>query len=143
MRLPTWMRGALIATATMNFLATVAFVPPGSALRAIAGFPEGGHPFYMATVGMFVLLFGGAYLYAGVTGRPDRLFIGVAAIGKISFVALVSCFWAAGTLPPRAPVTAMGDLFFGVLFLRWLARTRAESRLGIEPTATVAALHRP
>lgn len=118
--LPPWMRGALFATAGMNILAAVAFIPAAESLRALAGLPEGGHPFYLVTVAMFVLLFGLAYLWAAVHGRPERLFIAMAAAGKLSFFGLLVWFWAVGAVPTRAPVVGSADLIFGVLFLAWL-----------------------
>ncbi|MGH7857093.1 MAG: hypothetical protein ACREQY_07135, partial [Candidatus Binatia bacterium] len=90
----------------MNIVAAAAFAPPAHALRAIAGLPEGGHPFYMATVGVLILLFGLGYLWAAMTGRADRLFIAVAAVGKLSFFALVVWYWATGALPVRLPLAA-------------------------------------
>ena len=118
--LPTWMRGALFATAAMNILAAPAFTPGAQSLRAVVGFPEAGHPLYLVTVGMFVLTFGLAYLWAAVAGRADPLFIALAAVGKLSFFGLLVWFWTVGALPLRAPVMATGDLIFGMLFLGWL-----------------------
>jgi hypothetical membrane protein len=118
--LPTWMRRALFATAAMNIVGAALFAPPARALRAVAGFPEGEHPLYLVTAGMFVLLFGFGYLWAAIAGRADRLFIGVAAVGKLSFFALLVSFWAAGALSVRAPLVGTGDLFFAILFLIWL-----------------------
>ena len=124
--LPTWMRGALFATAGMNIVGTALFAPSARVLRAVAGLPEGEHPLYLATVSMFVLLFGLAYLWAAAAGRAERLFITVAAVGKLSFFALLVWFWAVGALPVRAPLVGTGDLIFGILFLAWLYGTRAE-----------------
>src|SRR5919197_1021065 len=118
--LPTWMRGTLYATAVMNILASAAFIPAAGSLRALAGLPEVGHPLYLVTVGMFVLTFGLAYLWAAVTGHAERLFIAVAATGKLSVFGLLVWFWVSGTLPVRAPVLGTGDLIFGILFVAWL-----------------------
>ena len=118
--LPTWMRRALFATAAMNVAGAALFAPPARTLRALAGFPEGEQPLYLATAGMFVLLFGLGYLWAAVAGRADRLFIGVAAVGKLSFFTLLVSFWAAGALSVRAPLVGTGDLIFAILFLIWL-----------------------
>jgi hypothetical protein len=122
-RLPSWMRGALLATAAMNAGAGIAFLPPAEGLRALTGFPDG-EPLYLATVALFVLLFGAGYLWIGLTGRPERLFIALSAAGKLGFVALVTAFWASGTLPLRALVSALGDLPFGVLFGWWVWTAR-------------------
>ena len=126
MTLPTWMRGALFATAGMNLIGAVAFAPPARALRAFAGMPEGGHPLYLATVSMFVLLFGLAYLWAALAGHADRLFVTVAAAGKLAFFSLLVWFWVAGAVPSRAPLAGMGDLIFGILFLKWLFTAEAD-----------------
>lgn len=125
MTLPTWMRVALFATAAMNLVAAAAFVPAAQPLRAAAGLPDGGHPLYPMTVSLFVLLFGLAYLWAAVTGRVDRLFIAVAAAGKLAFFTLVMWFWAADALPMRAPLLAAADLVFGTAFLTWLCSVRS------------------
>ncbi len=118
--LPVWMRRALYATAAMNVVGAIGFLPPAHALRALAGFPEAEHPLYLATVSMFVLLFGLAYLALAVSGRPDRFFIAVAAAGKVAFFALLTVLWLGGTLPLQAIAAGTGDLVFGALFLVWL-----------------------
>jgi hypothetical protein len=125
------MRSALLATAVMNVLAAVAFLPAGAPLRTAAGLPEGGHPFYLASVSMFVLTFGLGYLWAGMAGRAERLFIALAAIGKSSFVGLLVWFWLAGAVPARAVVLGSADLVFAMLFCLWLfgAHPQAASRL--------------
>ncbi len=124
--LPTWMRNAMFATAGMNILGAALFAPSAGALRAVAGFPEGENPLYLATVTMFVLLFGLGYLWAAAAGRADRLFITIAAVGKLSFFSLLVWFWAAGAVSIRAPLVGTGDLVFGILFAVWLYGTPAE-----------------
>ncbi len=121
MRLPPWMRGALFTTAGMNIVAAVAFLPPARVLRAVIGMPQDAHPLYLTTVSMFVLLFGLAYLWAAVEGRADRLFVTMAAVGKLSFFILLVWFWATGALSPRAPLAGTADLVFAVLFFVWLS----------------------
>src|SRR5881397_1564000 len=91
--LPAWMRRALFATAGMNILAAAAFIPAAEPLRALLGFPEPGHALYLLTVGMFILIFGLGYLWAAIAGRAERLFITLAAAGKLSFFGLL---WGAG-----------------------------------------------
>ena len=117
--LPTWMRRALFATAGMNVLAAAGFLPAARSVRALAGLPEG-HPLYLMTVAMFVFLFGLGYLGAAVAGRADRLFLSVAAAGKLSFFALLVAFWMVGSVPFRAPLLGSADLIFGTLFAVWL-----------------------
>jgi hypothetical protein len=118
--LPSWMRRALFTTAAMNILAAAAFLPSAAPVRAVAGFPEADHPFYLMTVSMFVLIFGLAYLWVAVAGHAERFFIAVAAAGKLSFFALLVGFWVVGALPTRAPVAGTADLLFAILFSIWL-----------------------
>lgn len=118
--LPPWMRTALYATAVMNVLAAASFLPAGAPVRALVGLPEDGHPLYVATVAMFIFLFGLAYLWTAMAGRADRVFIALAAGGKFSFFATLVCFWWIGSLPLRAPVLGSADLFFSILFAIWL-----------------------
>ena len=122
--LPSWMRRALYTTAIMNVLAALGFLPGAGAVRALAGLPQDGQPLYLLTVALFVGLFGLGYLAAAVTGRPDRVFLGVAAAGKIGFFTLLLGFWLAGSLPLQAPVLGSADLFFGTLFVMWLLGSR-------------------
>ena len=129
--LPVWMRRTLLTTAVMNVFAAAAFLPSARALRALAEMPEDAHPFYLATISMLVLLFGLGYLWAGVTGRADRLFIAVSAAGKLSFFALLLGFWLVGELSARAPLLGAADLVFGVLFLIWLAGSQPAIAAGV------------
>src|SRR5262245_53155840 len=115
MRLPTWMRGAMLATAAMNLIGAFAFLPAAHALRRLGGFPSDGHPLYMVTLGAFVFVFGVAYLWAGLRGEADRLFVAVAAAGKLSFFGLLVGYWIAGLLPIQAPMAGIGDCVFGLL----------------------------
>ena len=55
--LPIWMRNALLATAVMNLTAGLAFLPPAQPMRSLVGMPDG-EPVYLATVALFVVLFG-------------------------------------------------------------------------------------
>lgn len=124
MTAPTWLRTAMLATAVMNLLAAILFLPGATALRALVGLPEGAPAIYLATVALFVGLFGAGYLWVGVTGHADPLFVGLAGLGKLGFVTLVVAYWAAGSLPVTVPLTAAGDLFFAVLFLKWVCVPR-------------------
>ena len=131
--LPTWMRRALYATAVMNILAAGGFVPAASPIRALLGFPETAHPLYLLTIGMFILTFGLGYLWAAVAGRAERLFITLAAGGKLTFFTLLAGCWAAGTVPLRLPLVGAGDLVFGVLFVVWLLGVRGVASDDVRP----------
>jgi len=116
------MRTALYATALMNVVAAGMFLPRAKPVRDLIGLPAFGHPLYATTVAMFVFLFGIAYLWTAIAGRSDRVFIALAAAGKLSFFSILVCFWAMDLLPWRAPVLGSADLLFSVLFSVWLVR---------------------
>jgi hypothetical protein len=120
--LPKWATPALYATAFVNFFAAAGFLPPAHALRAAAGLPDDGHPLYFMTISLFVMLFALAYLRWGMTRRADRLFLGIAAAGKLCFFSLLLGLWLSGALPARAPLAGAWDLVFGIFFLIWMRR---------------------
>ena len=118
--LPSWMRNALFATAAMNLFAGIGFLPPAAGLRGLAGFPAGEHPLYLTTVALFVLTYGVGYLWVAVANRPERLFITLAAVGKLGFFAIVLGCWLAGSLPAIAALAGSADLVFALIFVAWL-----------------------
>jgi hypothetical protein len=130
-RLPRWMRVAMLATAVMNILGAITFIPSAGALREMGGLPAAGHSLYLAMVGAFVFIFGIAYLWAAITGAADRLFVAVAAAGKLAFFGLLVGYWVEGTLPATAVMSGAGDLVFGSLFLVWLYRVGSQAKLNL------------
>ena len=118
--LPNWMRRALFATAGMNAFGAMLFLPPAQPMRALIGMPEA-PALYLVMMALFVGLFGVGYLWAALAGRSDRLFVTLGAAGKLGFFATCVWLWLAGDLSALAPLLASGDLFFGVLFVAWLA----------------------
>jgi hypothetical protein len=118
--LPSWMRNALFATAAMNLFAGIGFLPPVAGVRALAGLPPGEHPVYLGTVALFVLTFAVGYFWVAAANRPERLFITLAAIGKLGFFTIVVACWLAGSLPAVAAVAASADLVFAAIFFAWL-----------------------
>ena len=118
--LPTWMRRTLFATAAMNCVAALGFLPSARFARVAAGLPEEAPAVYLLTIGMFILLFGVGYLWTALSGRAERLFIALSAAGKLTFFGMLATLWATGTLSIKAPVAAAPDLVFGLLFLVWL-----------------------
>lgn len=119
-KLPTWMRVTMLATALLNILGSVAFIPSARALREWGGLPAETHPLYLTTVGAFIFIFGCAYLWVAITGKADQLFVAVGAAGKLVFFGLLVGYSIAGLLPATAALSGAGDLVFGILFLKWL-----------------------
>jgi len=126
-QLPSWMRTALYATGVMNLVAAIGFMPASSAMRETAGLPNDVHPLYLMTVALFVGLFGVGYLRAAMAGKAERLFITVAAFGKLGFFSLLVWYWGGDLLPLRAPVLGSADLAFSTLFFSWLLGSRASN----------------
>jgi len=118
--LPSWLRNALFATAAMNLFAGLGFLPPATGIRALAGLPPGEHPVYLTTVALFVMTFGIGYFWVAAANRPERLFITLAAIGKLGFFLIVLGCWLMGSLPGIAVVGASADLLFAGIFVTWL-----------------------
>lgn len=119
---PRWLRRALYATAVMNVSGSLAFVPAGQPIRALAGFPEPGHPFYLWLLAIWIAAFGVAYGWSAHTNCVEPVFLAVATVGKLSFAGLLIGYAATGGLPAPAALGASGDLVFGLLFLYWLSR---------------------
>jgi len=122
MQLSNSMRAAMFSTALMNAVGAYALSPMGAALRDLGGLPKAEHPFFLVTLSLFVLLFGFAYFWVGWSARVDRLFLCVAAVGKLCFFGSITFYALLGHLPSRAILPGGGDLFFGSLFLFWLYR---------------------
>lgn len=123
LKLPTWLRAALLGTALMNLVGALAFTPALRLGRDLMGLPEP-HPFYLWTLAEFILFFGVCYAWCGIKGRAPRLFLALAAAGKLGFFFTAVALWLTGSLPFAAPVYLIGDLIFGALFLIWLYQTR-------------------
>ena len=84
MKIPSWMRVAMLVTAVMNMLGAITFLPAAGAMRAMGGLPAESHPLYLASISVFILVFGAAYLWIGLSGKADRQFVAVAAAGWVA-----------------------------------------------------------
>ncbi|MBL8168218.1 MAG: hypothetical protein JNJ50_08700 [Acidobacteria bacterium] len=124
---PKWMRAALWATAVMNLLGAVTFVPQITLGREMMGLPAAGHPLYLWIIAEFIFVFGVAYGWCAWTARAPRVFVAVAAAGKLAFFVTMAACWLAGDLPMKAALGASGDLLFGSLFVCWLVQTQAKT----------------
>lgn len=122
-----WMRRAFLATGAMNMLGALTFAPPVTIIRETFNLPNQTHPFYLWIITSWIFAFGLCYLWLGITGKGERLFVVIAAAGKLSFVSLLFGYALAGEIPLLTAFSGLGDLFFGVLFLSWLWQTRGES----------------
>ena len=125
-RMGKWMRRAFLATAAMNMLGALTFVPFIKTFRESFNLPNQTHPFYLWIISIWIFSFGLCYLWLGITGKRERLFVVIAAMGKLSFVALLFSYALTGEIPLLTAFSGLGDLFFGVVFVLWLWKTRRE-----------------
>lgn len=119
-----WFRIVLFATAAMNLVGALMFAPISDFARDAFGFPKS-HPLYLWILTVWIFAFGACYLWMAVTQRRERLFIVIAAVGKLSFVALLLIFYLVGDVPFLAVTGSAGDLIFGILFVWWLTKNKS------------------
>ena len=117
------LRWMLLASGPMNLGGAVLFAPPMSALRDAFGLPPS-DPFYLWILSAWVLAFGVAYFYMGVTGRASRGVIALGAWGKAVFALLAMGLAVSGRVSPLAGVGAVPDLVMAVTFACWLYTSR-------------------
>jgi hypothetical protein len=85
--------------------------------------PAGGSNLVLANLaGMFVALFGYAYLRIAADPLKYRLYIHLGAAGKLLAVICVIPPWLTGAIPATLPVLVTADLVFALLFLDFLRR---------------------
>jgi len=121
-----WFRIVLLATAAMNILGALAFIPANRAGREQFGFPEA-HPLYLWILASWIFAFGLCYLWMAIKQSRERLFIAVGAIGKLSFFGILLILAGLSELPFRAVPGGFGDLIFGILFVVWLFKNRTNA----------------
>ena len=115
----------MLLAAAVNALGAYLFFPSAGPLRQFIGLTVEGHPFLFSVLSAFILIFGLAYLAAGLTGRADPMFLLVAAAGKLVFFYLAGVYWVAGAFPVTVPAGASSDFVFALIFLGWLFRRRS------------------
>lgn len=123
--MPLWMKASLIVSGVLNMFGALLFLPASSSLRAANGFPDGSHPFYLSIISSWIFLFGLCYLWLGVKGRNERLFLIIGAAGKAVFVALAFLFAVLGEIPPTTALSTLPDLVFAVIFTLYLWSQRS------------------
>jgi hypothetical protein len=118
-----WMRITLFATTFVNLLGAITFFPHFRMLREQSQLPTA-DPLYLLIISIWIFAFGCGYLWMAVTRRPDKIFIGVGAAGKISFFLLLVCFAVSGEFPISTALSAVVDLIIGIIFIVWLWKRR-------------------
>lgn len=129
-KMPRWMNVALIATGVLNMFGAVLFFPASESLRAANGFPKGSHPFYLSIISSWIFLFGLCYLWLGIKGRNERLFLVIGAAGKASFVGIALVFAALGVIPVMTALSTFPDLLFAAVFSYYLISSKDQINKG-------------
>ena len=114
------MKIALITTGGLNMFGAVLFLPASESLRTANGFTTGSHPFYLSIISSWIFLFGLCYLWLGIKGRNETLFLVIGAAGKAAFVALALLFAARGNIPFTTALSTLPDLAFAAIFTFYL-----------------------
>lgn len=119
------MRHALRLGSLFNVVAAVVVAFPAS-LGSLVQLPVPVSPFYSWTLAVLIALFGGAYAWLSRQADPDRPLVVVAIVGKFAvFVVAVICR-TIGAVSNLVLLAALGDLFFGLVFLWWLVGSARE-----------------
>lgn len=124
------MKVALVATGVLNMFGALLFLPASESLRAANGFPAGSHPFYLSIISSWIFLFGLCYLWLGIKGRNERLFLVIGAAGKAAFVVLAFLFAALGDVPLTTALSTLPDLVFAAMFTYYLVTSTGTNRVG-------------
>ncbi|MEP7074664.1 MAG: hypothetical protein ABI878_02550 [Acidobacteriota bacterium] len=127
MKMAMWMRIALVATFATNMLGTVLFLPWFQHFRESNGLPGNVHPLYLWIIASWIFMFGLCYLWLGITGRTERLFLVIGGGGKLSFVIILFVNFLLGAIPLAATLGSLTDLAFAVIFAAWLWTTRSRN----------------
>ena len=117
----TVLRRALWTAAAFNLLGALLFAFPASPVGHLAGLPAEVPGAYRAMTALFVLLFGGAYLWLAQQAVIDRPFVLFGAIGKASAFTLICLLWLGGAVGGLAVFIGSGDLLLAGVFL-WCLR---------------------
>ena len=121
------MKIALVATGVLNMFGALLFLPASESLRIANGFPAGSHPFYLSIISAWIFLFGLCYLWLGIRGRNEKLFLVIGAAGKAAFFALAFLFAARGNIPLTTALSTLPDLAFASIFTFYLVKAKEQT----------------
>ena len=121
-------RRILWVAAVFNFGGAFLFAFPESFLGRFIGLPLPVPGIYCAILAFLIALFGCAYMWLATRARIDRPLMAFFALGKSGVFVIVLIAWVLGAAPGKGVITAVGDLIFALLFVRWLWATRDTKR---------------
>jgi len=118
------LRRALWFAAVFNVGGAYLFAFPASPIGSLMGLPSTVPAVYRAFTALFILLFGGAYVWLANHQSIIRPFVAFAAIGKASAFVLALALSFFGEVSPNGIALISGDLILAALFMWCLAGTR-------------------
>jgi hypothetical protein len=118
------LRRILWLTAVANTVVACVFAFPGSLGRPV-DLPADVPTLYRLFVGLFIFLFGGAYVW--LAPRIHRPLVAFGAIGKTGAVLVVLTSWLLGDASTRLLLLISGDLLLAGLFVAWLLGNPADA----------------
>ncbi len=124
-----WFRYCLAITAVFNGFGALSFAPPVYRLMAgKLGLTSEVSDFSLWVIASWILIFGVGYAWLAIKGKPEPLFIAVAAACKLAIAFLFFYYWFIGELPLFSLIAGVGDLILAVIFLFTLFSNQASSR---------------
>jgi hypothetical protein len=119
------LRRVLWLTAVANTVVAFVFAFPASLGRPV-DLPVPVPTLYSLFVGLFILLFGGAYAWLALQPRINRPLVAFGAVGKTGAVLVVLLAWFLGSASTPLLMLISGDLVLAAIFAAWLLGHPAE-----------------
>ncbi|HKY92954.1 MAG TPA: hypothetical protein VJM11_18020 [Nevskiaceae bacterium] len=110
------LRRALYAAGFFNVLGAGLFAFPALGLGPLAGLPAEVPVVYRAFTALFVLLFGGAYVYLASQPKIQKPFVAFGAIGKTTAFVAAVVLWLGQDLSAFGVLLLGGDFAFAAFF---------------------------
>lgn len=107
---------ALYVAGVFNVGGAVLFGFPADGFGPLAGLPADVAPAYRVFTALFVLLFGGAYVYLAAQPKIQKPFVAFGAIGKTTAFCAGAVLWWSQQLSGVGLLLLGGDLAFAAFF---------------------------
>ncbi|MGO9603965.1 MAG: hypothetical protein ACLQAT_11290 [Candidatus Binataceae bacterium] len=122
----TYARVLFTVAAAFNFAIAGAALFARPALLAMLELDPvtGTNVVFVTITAVMIACFGYSYACIAYDAQKYRAYISLGIIGKLLVVGTVCWLWLAGTLSPRLPSLAAGDLIFAALFADYLRRSQ-------------------
>lgn len=122
MNLTRVVRISLWITGPANLLAAYAFAFPSSAIGILLELPQQSSLLYTLFAGVFVGMFGLAYIWLATQPTFNKPLLLFSAAGKTMAVLIALVTYALGNLSGVTSLVISGDMLFAGLWFFWLLR---------------------